>query len=253
MHRKSPTRIALITSLVLACVACGNEVSVQSAADPNAPPAPSTTGIPDDATVLSEMRGRINGADSIELSDGAGEIVWSGRDLTWYYQRGYIVKRPANIEGFDDATLEVGGLSLWVFDGNGWRYQRDLVTWNTYEGIPDPDSDDLLEILQSAKLNYMPAGLGGLPQNFRMAEPPNFEWHNATSVSFNYLVDAPHIDWPSQSLRQATLTLRTRVYRDSVDAPWRNPLQPELIDAKVHSSEQKTPAELSAAAASVAN
>ena len=187
------------------------------------------------------------------MSDsGAGEIVWSGRDLTWYYQRGYIVRRPANIEGFEGAQLEVGGLSLWVFDGNGWRYYRDLVTWNTYHGIPDPDGDELAALLQNARINYMPAGLGGKPENHRMAEQPNFEWHNAKSVSFNYTVDAPHIDWTSQTLRQATLTLRTRVYRDSVDAPWRDPLTPELIDTQVHSSEKKTPAELSAASSSAA-
>jgi hypothetical protein len=250
---RSTTANVLALVLCIALSACGEAVSVQAANDPNAPPAPSTAGIPSDAVVLKEMQDRITGEDSIELSDaGAGEIVWSGRDLTWYYQRGYMVRRPANIDGFADATLEVGGLSLWVFDGNGWRHQRDLVTWNTYNGIPDPDSDELVALLQSARINYMPAGLGGKPDNFRLAEKPNFEWHNATSVSFNYTVDAPHIDWPSQTLRQATLTLRSRVYRDSVDAPWRDPLTPELIDTQVHSSEKKTPAELSEAAGSVA-
>jgi hypothetical protein len=252
MHPSNPPRPLLALSFAIACVlaGCGESVQVQAADDPKAPPAPSAAGIPDDATVLREMQDRITGETSIELSkDGAGEIVWSGRDLTWYYQRGYIVRRPANIAGFDDATLEVGGLSLWVYDGNGWRHQRDLVTWNTYEGIPDPDTDGLVALLQGARVNYMPAGLGGPPANFRIADPPKFEWHDAKSVSFNYVADAPHIDWPTQSLRQATLTLRTRIYRDSVDADWRDPLQPELVDVVVHSSAKKTPAELSAAAA----
>jgi hypothetical protein len=255
MRNPNPPRPLAVLPIAFAVLlaGCGESVQVQTASDPNAPPAPSSAGIPDDATVLKEMQDRISGETSIALSDdGAGEIVWSGRDLTWYYQRGYIVHRPANIDGFDDATLEVGGLSLWVFDGQGWRHQRDLVTWNAYDGIPDPDTDGLVELLEGARVNYMPAGLGGRPANIRLAEAPKFEWHDAKSVSFDYVVDAPHIDWPSQTLRQATLTLRTRVYRDGIDAAWRDPLQPELVDVVVHTSEKKTPAELSAAAANAA-
>lgn len=236
---------------LLCCVlllgACGDSVEVQPASDPKAPPAPTTAGVPTDAEVLDAMRQRMQGAISVELSDaGNGEIVWSGRDLTWYYQRGYIVKRPAQLEGFDDAVLEVGGLSLYVYDGNGWRYQRDLVSWNTYEGIPEPDSDALIDLVSGAQLNYMPVNLAGAPQNFRIADPPNYEWHNATSVSFNYLIDGAQIDWPAQELKQVTLTLRTRVYRDQPHAAWRNPIVPEQVDVRVHANEKKTPAELSA-------
>lgn len=240
------TRAATLLIALAGLIGCGQDVSVQAANDPNAPAAPSTAGIPSDADVLAEMKQRIRDADSIALSSaGKGEVVWSRRDLTWYYQRGYIVRRAANIEGFPDAKLAVGGLSLWVFDGNGWRYQRDLVTWNTYDGIEDPDHDDLIALLQNARINYMPVGFGSKPENIRMAEKPNFEWHNGTSVSFNYVVDAAQIDWPGQKLNQATVTLRTRVYRDNVDAPWRDPITPEQVDVVVHSSEPKTPAELS--------
>ncbi len=242
-----PFSVCALLCLVLALVGCGSgDVEVQTPDDPKATAAPTSAGIPSDDELLEFMREHINGEISVELSDaGAGEIVWSGRDLTWYYQRGYIVKRPAQIEGFDDAVLEVGGLSLWVYDGSGWRFQKELVTWNTYEGIPDPDADDLLELVQGSALNYMPVNLGGKPANFRMAEKPNFEWHNAKSVSFNYLVDAPQVDWPGQKLNQTTLTLRTRIYRDAIDSPWRDPITPEQVDVTVHSSEAKTPQELS--------
>lgn len=233
--------------MALGLSGCGRgDVEVKTPDDPKATAAPTSAGVPSDEQLLEFMKTRMNGAISVELSDaGSGEIVWSGRDLTWYYQRGYVVKRPAQIEGFDDAVLEVGGLSLWVYDGSGWRFQKDLVTWNTYEGIPDPDADDLLELVQGSPLNYMPVNLGGKPDNFRMADKPNFEWHNAKSVSFNYVIDAPQIDWPGQKLNQATLTLRTRVYRDDVDSPWRDPITPEQVDVTVHSGEAKTPQELS--------
>lgn len=155
------------------------------------------------------------------------------------------MKRPAQIDGFDDAVLEVGGLSLWVYDGAGWRFQKDLVTWNTYEGIPDPDAGELLALVERSPLNYMPVHLGGKPGSFRLADPANFEWHNAKSVSFNFQVDAPQIDWPGQKLNQATLTLRTRVYRNDADSPWRDPITPEQVDAIIHSSEARTPQELS--------
>lgn len=227
--------------------ACGDAVEVQPASDPKATPAPTTAGVPTDAELLEAMRARMQGAISVALSDaGRGEIVWSGRDLTWYYQRGYIVKRPAQLQGFDDAVLEVGGLSLYVYDGSGWRYQRDLVTWNRYEGIPEPDADALIELVGAAPLNYMPVNLSGPPQNLRIAEPPNYEWHNATSLSFNYVVDGAQIDWPGQSLNQVTLTLRTRVYRDSVDADWRDPITPNEVEAQIHAREPKTAAELGA-------
>lgn len=236
-----------LLSMALGLGGCGRgDVEVKTPDDPKATAAPTSAGVPSDEQLLEFMKQRMNGAISVELSDaGSGEIVWSGRDLTWYYQRGYVVKRPAQIEGFDDAVLEVGGLSLWVYDGSGWRFQKDLVTWNTYEGIPDPDADDLLELVQGSPLNYMPVNLGGKPDNFRMADKPNFEWHNAKSVSFNYVIDAPQIDWPGQKLNQATLTLRTRVYRDDVDSPWRDPITPEQVDVSVHSGEAKTPQELS--------
>jgi len=236
-----------VLALALALAGCGSSVDVQDAADPNAPAAPTTVGIPSDDEVLAEMRRRIQGALSVELSDaGNGEVVWSGRDLTWYYQRGYVIKRPANLDGFADAVLEVGGLSLWVYDGSGWRYQRDLVTWNTYEGIDEPDRDDLIALLAGAAINYMPLSLAGAPENLRIADSPNFEWHSGTSVSFNYLVDAAQVDWPSKELRQSTLTLRTRVYRDTVDAPWRDPLGPEQVAVEVHSVEKMTDDELRA-------
>lgn len=239
--------VSAFLSLALILGGCGSdEIEVKVADDPKAPAAPTSAGIPSDDQLLAFMKDRMNGAISVELSDaGAGEIVWSGRDLTWYYQRGYIVKRPAQIEGFDDAVLEVGGLSLWVYDGAGWRFNKDLVTWNTYEGIPDPDADTLLALIEGSSLNYMPVTLGGKPSAFRIAEQPNFEWHNAKSVSFNYVIDAPQIDWPGQKLNQATLTLRTRVYRNDVSSPWRDPITPEQVAVTVHSSEAKSPQELS--------
>lgn len=242
-----PILIFAFLGMALGLSGCGRgDVEVKTPDDPKATAAPTSAGVPSDEQLLEFMKTRMNGAISVELSDaGSGEIVWSGRDLTWYYQRGYVVKRPAQIEGFDDAVLEVGGLSLWVYDGSGWRFQKDLVTWNTYEGISDPDADDLLELVQGSPLNYMPVNLGGKPDNFRMADKPNFEWHNAKSVSFNYVIDAPQIDWPGQKLNQATLTLRTRVYRDDVDSPWRDPITPEQVDVTVHSGEAKTPQELS--------
>lgn len=242
-----PILVFAFLGMALGLGGCGRgDVEVKTPDDPKATAAPTSAGVPSDEQLLEFMKTRMDGAISVELSDaGSGEIVWSGRDLTWYYQRGYVVKRPAQIEGFDDAVLEVGGLSLWVYDGSGWRFQKDLVTWNTYEGIPDPDTDDLLELVQGSPLNYMPVNLGGKPDNFRMADKPNFEWHNAKSVSFNYVIDAPQIDWPGQKLNQATLTLRTRVYRDDVDSPWRDPITPEQVDVTVHSGEAKTPQELS--------
>ena len=242
-----PILVFAFLGMALGLGGCGRgDVEVKTPDDPKATAAPTSAGVPSDEQLLEFMKTRMNGAISVELSDaGSGEIVWSGRDLTWYYQRGYVVKRPAQIEGFDDAVLEVGGLSLWVYDGSGWRFQKDLVTWNTYEGIPDPDTDDLLELVQGSPLNYMPVNLGGKPDNFRMADKPNFEWRNAKSVSFNYVIDAPQIDWPGQKLNQATLTLRTRVYRDDVDSPWRDPITPEQVDVTVHSGEAKTPQELS--------
>lgn len=238
-------RSVLAVALALALAGCGGDTAeVKPADDPNAPAAPDARGVPSDEVVLKEMQDRIRDEISVELSDGDGEVVWSRRDGTWYYQRGYIVKRPANLDGFDDAVLEVGGLSLWVWGGSGWSHQKDLVTWNTYEGIPEPDGDALIELVQASRLNYMPVQMGGKPQNFRMADPPNLEWHNANSVSFNFLVDAPRIDWQGNKLDQTTMTLRTRVYRDGPDAPWKNPLVPEAVDVKVHSSEPKTPQEL---------
>ena len=57
--------------------------------------------------------------------------------------------------------------------------------------------------------------------------------------------DALQIDWPGQKLNQATLTLRTRVYRNNVDSPWRDPITPEQVDAIIRSGEARTPQELS--------
>lgn len=239
--------VCAVLSAALFLAGCGSgDVEVKAADDPKAGAAPTSAGVPTDDELLALMRDRIQGEISVELSDaGSGEIVWSGRDLTWYYQRGYIVKRPAQIEGFDEAVLEVGGLSLWVYDGSGWRFQKDLVTWNRYEGIPDPDASDLVALVEGSQINYMPVNLGGKPGNFRIADPANFEWHSAKSVSFNFQIDAPQIDWPGQKLNQTTLTLRTRVYRNDVDSPWRDPITPEQVDAIIRSGEARTPQELS--------
>lgn len=219
----------LVAFFLLALTACGKGSESSGDSGPQGKAQP-TTSAPTDAEVLAELKARIQGATSIELSDGRGEMSWRPADNGFNYDRGYIIKRPAAIDGFPDAELEVGGLSRWMYTAPNWRHDRDLVTWNTYTGIDPPDKDEVLALLRGATLNYMPLEIEGTPEVLRLADPVNYEWHNATSVSLNYVINGQKIDRQTQQTAATELALRTRIYRDSPSSPWRDPLIPSLAD-----------------------
>lgn len=75
--------VCLGTALIVG--GCGrDDIEVKVADDPKAPAAPTSAGVPSDEQLMTFMKERMSGAISVELSNtGSGEIVWSGRDLTW--------------------------------------------------------------------------------------------------------------------------------------------------------------------------
>ncbi len=80
----------------------------------------------------------------VEVVPGSdGEAYLHSSDLVWYFDRGVVVKRKANLAEAPDAVLVVGGLARYqLFDGE-YRFQRFLTTYNEYEGIDAPSGRDL--------------------------------------------------------------------------------------------------------------
>jgi hypothetical protein len=181
---------------------------------------------PSDAEIAARIRGPGNGILSVTMTaDKSGELEWKAAEQTWYFQRGYLVRRAANLPDFPKAVLEVGGLAVYRFAGGGWRHSRDLVTFNRYEGLPQPSNDTLLAIARGtperAFLGDWHRVVGGL-KGLDVPAAPGIQWHNATS--FTYPVVASYtLKWDAVHPVECTREWHIRVYR-LPNGEWGNPV-----------------------------
>lgn len=181
---------------------------------------------PSDADIAARLRGNGKGMLSVTLTEGKrGELEWKAGEQTWHFQRGYLVKREANLPDFPKATLVVGGLAVYRFVNGRWTHSRDLVTFNRYEGLPQPDNDSLLAIVQGmperAFIGDWQYVVGGI-KSLNIPETPAFKWHNANSFSFPVIASYT-LKWDAVHPVECTREWAMRVYRQP-DGQWANPV-----------------------------
>lgn len=189
--------------------------------------APSRPGVspPGDAEIVSRLTGDGKGKLSVKTTEGkSGEFVWNASEQTWYFQRGYVVQRAGNLPGKADATLEVGGLAVYRFVGGRWQHQRDLVTYNKYHGLPQPDDETLLAIVRATPERAMASDwhqvVGGF-KDLKIDPGRQVVWHSEHSFSFP-VVASYVLKWDAVHPVDCTRQWNVRVYRQP-DGKWGNP------------------------------
>jgi len=182
---------------------------------------------PPDDEIASRIRGngKGKGIQSVDMTQGKqGELTFKASEQTWYFQRGYLVRRDASLPDFPRAVLVVGGLAVYRHSAGRWVHVRDLVTFNRYEGLPQPDNDQLLVIARQTPERAFAGDwhlvVGGLVE-LRIPETPAFKWHNAQSLSFP-VVARYTFRWDAVHPVDCTREWQIRVYRQP-NGEWGNP------------------------------
>lgn len=120
----------------------------------------------------------------------SGEAYLHDTDHVWYFDRGVVVRRKADVAGFPDAVVAVGGIARYVYADDGYRFHRFLTTYNAYEGIPAPSDAELAEFV-GANLGKVFVGRAhnilGIDSVDRAPEG-DVTWHSPTSFSMPFAI-----------------------------------------------------------------
>lgn len=183
---------------------------------------PEGRALPDDAQVIRDVmpRDRENILDVATVDGSSGQAYFHGDDLSWYFDRGVVVRRKANIEGLPDTILVVGGLARYVYDGNGYQYSKFLVSYNEYEGIARPSDRELTELVEDrlAEVFVSREHLVVAVDHVGLAEDARWTWHSPTSFSVPFSIRYRYRT-SNTSIDERADVLDIRFYKRTIDGP----------------------------------
>lgn len=180
------------------------------------------TAQPSDAQVKKDL----TGAKTVSVELGKpGEVEWSKTYKKFVWNRNFTAKVRT-----DDPAIFVlvkGYASYDVVGGNKYVFTRSFVTSNSYDGIPDPtpaDVQGLVSRFGTEKFmgNYDYSHVVGKVESLALATEPRFTWHNPNSVSFNVVATFTKRTNDVGGRERIAQTYEIRLYRDAVNAPWKN-------------------------------
>lgn len=186
---------------------------------------PQPPGKPSDAQVKQDIWRDGRGMLDFKTTVGKrGEFEWDPRSRTWFFQRGFIVTREGGVADHPQARLEVGGLAVYRWTGSAWAFQKELVTFNRYTGIPAPTDDELLALARQADdriLRQHRRDIVGGVQSARLSQDQLPRWHNVNSVSFWLETQYQYRVPANGSVVPCTTVSEVRTYRHNPQSPWR--------------------------------
>lgn len=200
----------LAMSMLFSIGACGSENEAASGALPS-----------DERVVADVMPGNKDGFVDLYVTNGKrGEAYLHEDDLTWYWDRGVVVKRNAEIAGVPDAVLVVGGLARYQRVGDRYQYYKFLTTYNEYEGIPAPRDDELVDFVKGNLLKVFMSRDHLITEvsSVELSEGSPWIWHTAKSFSVPFNINYKYIK-SNTTIEARDDLFDIRFYRTSVDSP----------------------------------
>ena len=184
---------------------------------------------PGDSRVIQDLKLNPDGlVDAYCVKGKTGEQYWHPDDNTWYWDRGVVVKRKANISGAPNAVVVVRGLARYHTDGNNYNFYKFLTTDNQYEGIPAPSGSDLENYVKK-ELNKVFMGRAHNVvevSSVKLSEDP-WVWHTAESFTASFTMNYREIaSYTEVADRQSKFEIR--FYRKSVDSQINNLMSSEV-------------------------
>jgi hypothetical protein len=175
---------------------------------------------PSDARTRKDLSAK--GILSIRLL-GRGSRVWSDVHKQYMWHRSAVIVRTAQLREFPNAKLEIGGIATYFIVGGGYSFNRFLVGYNSYSGIPAPSTKTVLGLVNANLAeflgDYYYRSSVGEVQPIALASDPKWEWHSPNSVSLR-LTSGITQKISSTELEKKKIVMNVRLYRDSIKSPW---------------------------------
>jgi hypothetical protein len=184
---------------------------------------------PSDEQVLRDAIKSKTGLIEAHCAKGStGEQHWDESDRTWYWDRGVVIKRKANIAGAPNAVVTVRGLARYNVTAGRYSFKKFLYTDSRYEGIPAPTAAQLVA--------YVKANLKAVFQSrehlitavdaIELNPGGAWTWHTANSFTvpfrMTYKQLASHTD-----IETRRVLVDIRFYRNDLNSPIRDLLATE--------------------------
>lgn len=191
---------------------------------------------PSDAKVIADMNINKNGLIQAYCVKGKkGEQYWHSSDKTWYWDRGVVVKRKADINGAPDAVVIVRGLARYHTDGSNYTFKKFLTTDNQYEGIPAPSKQELVDYVKNKIQQVFIGRAHNITDVSSIEMDPDspWVWHTAKSFTAKFKIAYKEIvSYTDVSDRSGLFEIR--FYRNDVTSPFDGLLSTEdsRVDVK---------------------
>ncbi len=174
---------------------------------------------PSDAKIKKDLTS--SGVISVTLY-GRGARVWNQTYRQYFWERTGEVLRKANVAGFPNAKLAVGGFARYTLIGGGYRFQKFAVTYNRYYGIPAPSQAEVLKLVNgdlAGFLGYHYHSIVGNVAPIKFPAKVDWNWHTPTSVTLQ-LVTSFSEKVSNTQTEKKTVVYDVRLYRDTVKSKW---------------------------------
>jgi hypothetical protein len=224
---KTNTAILLLTLLTTLAAGCSSSDAVSSSAYPS-----------DEQVVRDVTPKNKKGLIAVEVVEGKhGEAYLHPKNLVWYWDRGVVIKREAKVDGAPDAVVVIGGLARYQKMGEQYKYSKFLTTYNSYEGIPEPDTEDLTQYVNdNLKQVFVSRDLSITEiSNVELLNKEPWEWHTPNSFSVPFRFRYKEIA-SNTRIDEREDRIAIRFYRNSLDSPIHALMATEK-DRKILSSE----------------
>lgn len=143
--------------------------------------------LPTDEQVIADvMPADKENVVAVEVVAGrTGEAYLHPQDLVWYFDRGVVIKRKADVAGVPDAVVVVGGLARYQLVGQRYKYRQFLTTYNEYEGIPAPTESELTEFVNEHLKQVFVSRDHNIVEisAVRLVQDTPWTWHTTTSFT----------------------------------------------------------------------
>lgn len=182
----------------------------------------SSSAFPSDEQVIQDATPKNRkGLIDVQVVEGKqGEAYLHPKNLVWYWDRGIVIKREAKVDGAPDAVVVIGGLARYQKMGDHYKYAKFLTTYNSYEGIPEPDTDELVRYVKDNLKEVFVSRDHNITEISRIElnEGQPWDWHTPNSFSVPFTFRYKEIASNTRIDEREDL-IAVRFYRNALDAP----------------------------------
>ncbi|PLW92676.1 MAG: hypothetical protein C0592_09730 [Marinilabiliales bacterium] len=178
---------------------------------------------PSQGTMIAKIKANHPSATSVELTgNGYTEQSYDNGAYRDFYLHSYRIKAPTE---YSDITYCYSGQIQYVKSGGAWVFDNFNIGDKWYEGVPDPDWNEILALLMSdiegyVKNNHYVDIVGNISP-IELTDDPDFHWHDLNSVSFNTKVTYSEKQGYTK-LAKGERYYRVRLYSDGYQEPWKS-------------------------------